>query len=152
MLMEHVNAPARWWPCPCLKSCSGLGRLGKTWDILRRIHVNDLVLKYCSDINEGSWLQLVFYFIVMMGIVASISGRVFFSAVFQVLGRSFLVLHFDGNVCNWIPKVIWPRMDRFCSFLLGNGFFRRFHIRMDWNLQELLIGCSCLTTSRFIDV
>ena len=36
-----------------------------------------------------------------------------FSAVFQVLDWSFLVLHFDGNVCNWIPKVIWPRMDWF---------------------------------------
>ena len=34
----------------------------------------------------------------------------FFSAVFQVLDWSFL-LPFDGNVCNWIPKVIWPRMD-----------------------------------------
>ena len=35
----------------------------------------------------------------------------FFSAVFQVLDWSFLVLHFYGNVCNWIPKVIWPPMD-----------------------------------------
>ena len=40
----------------------------------------------------------------------------FFSAVFQVLDWSFLVLHFDGNVCNWIPKVIWPRMDWFWGF------------------------------------
>ena len=62
----------------------------------------------------------------------------FFAAVFQVLDWSFLVLHFDGNVRNWIPKVIWPRMDWFWGFLLENGFFRRLHIRMDWNLQELL--------------
>ena len=61
----------------------------------------------------------------------------FFAAVFQVLDWSYLVLHFDGNVCNWIPKVIWPRMDWFWGFL-GNGFFRRLHICMDWNLQELL--------------
>ena len=40
----------------------------------------------------------------------------FFSAVFQVLDWSFLVLHFYGNVCNWIPKVIWPRMDWFWGF------------------------------------
>ena len=40
----------------------------------------------------------------------------FFAAVFQVLDWSFLVLHFDGNVCNWIPKVIWARMDWFCVF------------------------------------
>ena len=42
----------------------------------------------------------------------------FFSAEFQVLGWRFLVLHIDGNVCNWIPKVIWPRMDWICGFLL----------------------------------
>ena len=39
--------------------------------------------------------------------------NVFFSAVFQVLDWSFFVLHFYRNVCNWIPKVIWPRMDWF---------------------------------------
>ena len=60
----------------------------------------------------------------------------YFSAVFQVLDWSFLVLHFDGNVCNWIPKVIWQRMDWFWGFLFGNGFFRWLNIRMDWNLQE----------------
>ena len=43
----------------------------------------------------------------------------FFAAVFQVLDWSFLVLHFDGNVCNWIPKVIWPRMDWFWGFFVG---------------------------------
>ena len=62
----------------------------------------------------------------------------FFSAVFHALDWSFLVLHIDGNVCNWIPKVIWPRMDWFWGFLLGNGFFRRLRICMDWNLQDLL--------------
>ena len=40
----------------------------------------------------------------------------FFSAVFHVLDWSFLVLHFDRNVCNWIPKVISPRMDWFWGF------------------------------------
>ena len=42
--------------------------------------------------------------------------KVFFSGVFQVLHWSFLVLHSDGNVCNWIPKVIWQRMDWFWVF------------------------------------
>ena len=40
-----------------------------------------------------------------------------FYAVFQVLGWSFLVVHLDGSVCIWIPKVIWPWMDWFCGFL-----------------------------------
>ena len=71
----------------------------------------------------------------------------FFSAAFQVLDWSFLVLHFYGNVCNWIPKMIWARMDWFWGFLSGNGSFGWLHICIDWNLQELLNCCSFLTTS-----
>ena len=56
----------------------------KKLNFLRGIHVFDLVLKYCSDISEGTWLQLLFHFIVLMNIVASINGMSFFS-VFQVL-------------------------------------------------------------------
>ena len=37
-------------------------------------------------------------------------NKVFYAA-FHVLDWSFLVLHFDGNVCNWISKLIWPWMD-----------------------------------------
>ena len=72
-------------------------------NFLRCIQVIGLLLNYGSDINEGNWLQLLFYFIVLMGTVASVIGMNFFPAVFQVLDWSFLVLHFYGNVCNWIP-------------------------------------------------
>ena len=81
MLMEPVNAPARWWPCACLKCVSGLRRLEKTLNFLRCIDVIDLVLKYGSDIIEGNWLQLLFYFIVLMRIVATVFGMSFFSYV-----------------------------------------------------------------------
>ena len=81
MLMEPVDAPARWWPCACLTCFSGLRRLQRNFNFLRCIHVFDLVLKYGSDINEGNWLQLLFYFIVLVGIVASIIGMSFFSCV-----------------------------------------------------------------------
>ena len=73
-----VNAYARWWPCACLKCGSGLGRLEKKLGFLRCIHVFDCVLKYGSDINEGNWLQLLFYFLVLVGIVASVIGISFF--------------------------------------------------------------------------
>ena len=116
MLMEPVNALARWWPCACLKSVSGQRRLAKTLNILSCIHVSDRVLKCGSDINEGKWLQLFFCFYVLVGIVTAVIGMSFFSAVFHVLDWSFVLLHFDGNVCNWIPKVIWPRMDWFWVF------------------------------------
>ena len=76
----------------------------------------------------------------------------FFSAEFHVLDWSILVLHFYGNVCNWIPKAIWPWKEWFWGFLLKNGFFCWLNICMDWNLQELLNCCSFLTTSIFLDV
>ena len=47
------------------------------------------------------------------------SWNEFCSAVFRVLDWSFLVLHFDENVCNCIPKLIWPRMDWFWVFFVG---------------------------------
>ena len=124
----------------------------KSWVFLGCIHVFDLVLKYGSDMNERNWLQLLFYFIALMGIVAFVIGMTFFSAVFQVSDWSFLVLHFDGNVCNWIPKVIWPSMDWFLGFSFGNGFLRWLHSCMDWNLQKLLNYYSFSTTSSFSDV
>ena len=82
-LLEPVNAHALWWHYACLNFGYGLRRLGKTWDFLRRIHVNYLVLKFCSDINDGNWLQLPFYFIVLMGILASVSGKSFFQQCFR---------------------------------------------------------------------
>ena len=81
MLMEPVIAPAYWWPCACLKCVAGLRRLEKTLNFLRCIHVIALVLIFGSDINEGNWLQLLFYLIVLMGIVASVIGLSFFSYV-----------------------------------------------------------------------
>ena len=119
MLVEPVNAHAGWWPCACLKCVSGLRKLEKTFNFLRCIHVFDLVLKFGSDMNEGNCLHLLFYSIVLMGIVALVVGMKFFLAVFHILDWSFLVLHFDGNVCDWIPKVIWQRMDWFWVFFVG---------------------------------
>ena len=83
--MEPRNAPARWWLSACLKCISGWRRLEKTLNFLRCIHVFDLVLKSGSDINEGNWLQVLFYFIVLMAIVTAVNGIRFFSAVFHVL-------------------------------------------------------------------
>ena len=68
MLKEPANAPTRWWPWACLNCISDLRRLEKTLNVLRCMHVTDMVLKYGSDINEGNWLELLFYFIVLMGI------------------------------------------------------------------------------------
>ena len=93
---------------------------------------------------------LLCFSIVLANHVASLIGMSFFS-VFPVLGWSLLVLHFWWNVCNWITKMIWSQMNWFWGFLLEYGFFRRIHIWVDWNLQELLKLVSLLTTSSLFD-
>ena len=61
------------WPAKTRKSLNFLGC----------IYVIDLVLKCGSDIDQGNWLQLLFYFIVLMGTVASIFGMSFFQLCFR---------------------------------------------------------------------
>ena len=63
--------------------CFWPAKTRKSLNFLRCIHVIDLVLKYGSDINEGNWLQLLFYFIVLMSIVASVIGMCFFQLCFR---------------------------------------------------------------------
>ena len=61
--------------------CFWPAKTRKSLNFLRCIYVIDLVLKYGSDINEGNLLQLLFYFIVLLGTVASVTGMSFFSCV-----------------------------------------------------------------------
>ena len=58
--------------------CFWPAKTRKNLNFLRCIHVFDLVLKYCSDINEENWLQLLFYFNVLICVVASNIGMSFF--------------------------------------------------------------------------
>ena len=119
-------------------------------NLLGCIHVFDLELKFCSDINEGKWLQLLFHFIVLMGVVSSAFGMSF-SFVLQVSDGRFLVLHFYGNVCNWIPKLIWSQMDWFWRFPMEYGLFRWIFYLYGLNsalIAQLLIF---LTISTFFD-
>ena len=63
--------------------CFWPAKTRKSLNFLRCIYVIDLVLKYGSDINEGNWSQLLFYFIVVMGIVAYVIGMSFFQLCFR---------------------------------------------------------------------
>ena len=63
--------------------CFWPAKTRKSLNFLRCIYVIDLVLKNCSDINEGNGLQLLLYFIVLMGIAASIFGLSFFQVCFR---------------------------------------------------------------------
>ena len=68
---------------PEREKCFWPAETRKSLNFLRCTHVIDLVLKYGSDINEGNWLELLFYFIVLMGIVASVIGMSFFQVCFR---------------------------------------------------------------------
>ena len=151
MLMEPVNALVRWWPWACLKCVSGVRRLEKTLNFSRWIHIIDLVLKYGSDINDGNWLQLLFYFIVLMGAVASVIGMIFFQLCF-CFGLKFSRIALLRKRLQLNSKSDLTTNGLILGFLLENGFFRWLHICVEWNLQEMLNCYSFLATSKFFDV
>ena len=76
-LTVPVNAHARWWPCAWLKCVSGPRILEENFEFfdLHAYHWPS------AQINEGNWLQLLFYFLLLIGIVASVFGMSFFSCV-----------------------------------------------------------------------
>ena len=151
MLMEPVNGPARCWHSACLKCVSGLRRLEKTLNFLRCIHVFDLLLKYGSDINEGNWLQLLFYFIVLMSIVAVDIGMIFFHLYFRFWIEDFSYCTLTETCAIGFQKWFDHEWIEF-GFFVGKWLLRWLHLCMDWNLQEILNCYSILTTSIFFDV
>ena len=130
--------------------CFWAAKTRRNLNFLRCIHVFDLVLKYCSDINENNWSQLFFYTIVLTDIAALILGMSFVS-VFLVLNWNLFVWPCHRTVCSWNPKRKWPRL----------GFFRRFC----WNMPhfddlisawtKFFMNCFLInllvTTSKFFD-
>ena len=114
----------------------------------RCIQVLDLVLKCCSDINEGIWIQHLFHFLVLVNVVASF------------IGESFFICEPDFRLRFSPIAVIRKRLQLESKTDLTNGlilqffwldyaWFCRFHICMDWNLQELLYWF--LTTLELFD-
>ena len=89
---------------------------------LRGIHAFDLVLKFCSDINEGNWLQLLFYFLVLLGIVVLITGIVFFFCVsgFRLLFSRIALLQ---NCSQLDSKIDLTTIGMILEFFLGVWLF-----------------------------
>ena len=138
ILTQLVSALGRWWPCACLKCVFSLRRLEKTLKLLKCIHVFDLVLKYALDINEGNCLQLLFYFIVLMGVVASVMGICFFQQCFRFQNEVFSYCSLTETFANGFQMWFDHEWIDF-GFFLENGFLRWLQICLDWNLQKLLI-------------
>ena len=175
MLMETVNAHARWWPCAWLECVSGPRRLEKTLNFLRCIHVIDLVLKYGSDINEGNWLQLLFCFFVLIGMVASVIGMSLFQLWFRFqievfsycsLTETFAIgfqMWFDheridfGVFCWELASLVdfiyvWTEICKICSILIicwRHQFFSMFSL-------GCILACSLkllvLSSPRFCNI
>ena len=93
-------------------------------NFLRCIHAIDLVLKYGSDISEGNWLQLLFYFIVLMGIVASVIGMGFFFSCVSGFRLKFSRIALLRKRLQLDSKSDLTKNGLILGFLLENGFFR----------------------------
>ena len=116
MLMEPVNALARWWPCAFLKCVSGLRRLEENLELFE---IHTCLWRGAQIWFRHKWRKQVTASLLLRCIDGYSCLRYwneFFQLWFRFKIEVFLVLHFDGNVCNWIAKVIWARMDWFCVF------------------------------------
>ena len=87
-LMELVNAPARCWSLACLKSVSGQ-RILEIFELFQMHTCLYLVLKYCSDINEGIGMQLLFTLLFIEENSCVVYKNEFFSSVGQVFVLKF---------------------------------------------------------------
>ena len=102
-----LNVPKNWfWPA----------NTRKNWNFLKCLPVFDLVVENCSDINGGNWLQLLFHFIVLMGVVSSVIGMSFFFLCFRFLFEVFSFCTFTETFAigfqNWLDHK-WIDFDFF---------------------------------------
>ena len=136
--MKVVNVLARWWPRWCWKCDSGLRQLEKKSKFLRCIQVWDLKLTCCSVMNEGNWIQHLFYFLELVNVVASFIGKSFFicglgfrlkfspNAVIrkrlQLESKTELTtfLQFSGQIKpNFVSlKSAWTKISKNCSIMI----------------------------------
>ena len=121
----------------------------KTWkklELFEKLHVFDLLLKYCSDIKEGIGIQLHFYFFRFVNIVASFTRKGIFHLWFKFqvgnLSHWTFIETSAFGFRNWFDH----EGNDFGDFLLESASFCRLHICMDWNLHEL-IDCDWLFTT-----
>ena len=62
----------------------------------------------------------------------------FFQSLGEVSVWRFLVLQFCWNLRNWIPKLIWSRMNCLCIFFLEYASLSQLHDCIEWYHQQLL--------------
>ena len=62
--------------------------------------------------KSTKWDKLLVSFIVLVNTEAWLFGMSFFHVWVRFLHCIFFILHFYWNVCSFVPKVNWPRMER----------------------------------------
>ena len=143
-LMEPIDASACW------NCVSGLRSVEKSGNF----RATNLSLTWWSKVFE-TWMNEMAYSCYLLQCCGSTSRVVcwaaFLFSVGQVLGWNFLVLKCYGNVCIWIPKMIWPRMGWFESFcqkrprlvdflsVLTGGCNRSWNVFLFWRNRIFLI-------------
>ena len=114
--MEPNIPHARWWPYWCQKCASGLRRLEKIWTRWDAY----MCWTLCSNVVQTQMREIGYNSFSPHCVCKNsciLNWDELFSSVGQFLGWSYLVLHFYGNVCYWIPKLFWPRLDWFGFFV-----------------------------------
>ena len=144
-LIEPVISVVRWRPCACLKFCFRTGMTRKKLELFE--------MHTCLWPGAQYWLRHKWRKMVTASTsFHCIDGYRFFRcwnevfyAEFQVSNWNFLVFHFDGSVCNWIPKVIWPWMDWFWVFWSKMASF----VELIYLRTEIWKKCSIVFFWRF---
>ena len=118
---------------------------------LRKIDVFHLVLKFCSNINEGIGIQLPFYFVILVNIAAS-----FIRLIFSFCGSGFWVdvsrIAVSRKCLQLNSKTDLTTIGLLLEFfLLEYASFHRFHICLYWNLQEVLKCFPFFTISKIFE-
>ena len=140
-ILESIKAHAPWRPCAYLKCVSGLHRLEKltfSWCI----QVLDLVLKCCSDKKARNGINFTFHSLCwwrqMHGLLAWVFSSCGLGFRLHFFHNAFFFEKFAILLQKWIDHE-W----RESGHLLFNcASFRRRHICMDWNQQEVGIFVS----------
>ena len=125
ILMKRLDAPAYWCPWACLKweMCFWLPKTKKN---LERLQMHTCQWTGAQMWFRHNWKKLVRPFLSLHCTDRYNCFRVrneFSSAVCHVSDWKFLLLHFEGNVWNWIPKMNWPWMEWFRVFFVPECHF-----------------------------
>ena len=121
--------------------CFWPAKTRKNLNFLRWIHVFNLFLLYCWDISEENWLHLLFYFLVLMGIVSSVIAMSFlinvssFRLKFSRIAESRKILQLASKTdlftnglnfvffCWYMPRFVdfmsaWTKICKKCSSVI----------------------------------